>query len=338
MNHLLRGVACGIAALTAGLVMIAGVLRGNGSDERQPLKLVGTIPLKGASGPLDHLFVDAEHARLFVANQSNDTLDIVDLKTNQLVKQIPGQKEIHGIAYAPKLDRIFVGTGGGVCNALDGRDYILLKSIPVKDADNVHFDPRTNHVFVAGEKDMAVIDAESLKLVTTIKLPVPPEGFQIATGKPRLYLNVGPEFEVVVIDADKNEVAARYPLKAAKGIETLALDEANKRIFVGFRGDPRIVVLDQESGKELTSLAIPEGIDDMFFDAKAKRIYASCGSGFVAVIRQMDADHYEVAANVSTTKGAKTCFYDDATARLYLAVPRQEGKEGPEVWVYQAQP
>jgi DNA-binding beta-propeller fold protein YncE len=337
MIQLLRGGACGLGALTAGLVLISGFGPGTSAEERQLLKRVGTIQLKGVAGPLDHLFVDGKRARLFVANQSNGTLDVVDLKTNQLVKQVPGQKEIHGIAYAPSLDRIFVGNGGGVCNALDGRDYSVLKSIPVKDADNVHYDPRTNHVFVAGEKDMAVIDARSLKLVTTIQVPAPPEGFQIATGQPRLYLNVGPKFEVVAIDTDKNEVAARYPLKAAKGIETLALDEANKRIFVGFRGEPRIVVLDLDSGKELTSVAIPEGIDDMFFDAKARRIYASCGSGFVSVVRQIDADHYEVAANVATIKGAKTCYFDADTARLYLAVPRQEGKEGPEVWVYQAQ-
>jgi DNA-binding beta-propeller fold protein YncE len=273
-----------------------------------------------------------------VANQSNDTLDIVDLETNKLVKQVSSQKEIHGVAYAPDLDRIFVGNGSGQCNALDGRDYTVLKSIPVKDADNVHFDPRTNHVFVAGEKDLAVIDAKSLTLVTAIKLPASPEGFQIATGQPRLYVNVGPPFQVVAIDTEKNEVAAAHSLKATKGIETLALDEANKRIFVGFRGEPRIVVLDLDSGKELTSVVIPEGIDDMFFDAKAKRLYASCGSGFVAVVRQTDADHYEVAANVATIKGAKTSFYDAATARLYLAVPRQEGKEGPEIWVYQANP
>jgi DNA-binding beta-propeller fold protein YncE len=331
-----RGGAFGMVALTAGIVLIAGALPRVGAEEGQPLKRTATIQLKGASGPLDHLLVDGEHARLFVANQSNDTLDVLDLKTNQLVKQIPGQKEIHGIAYAPKLDRIFVGNGGGVCNALDGRDYALLKSIPVKDADNVHFDPRTNHVFVAGEKDMAVIDAESLKLVTTINLPASPEGFQIATGQPRLYVNVGPKFQVVVIDTDKNEVTAQHPLKAAKGIETLALDEANKRIFVGFRGEPRIVALDQDSGKELASVDIPEGIDDMYFDAKARRIYASCGSGYVAIVRQVDADHYELAAKVPTIKGAKTCIYDEATARLYLAVPRQEGKDGPEIWVFQA--
>jgi hypothetical protein len=338
MNQLLDGWARGLRVLAAGLVLVAGAVQGTTAEEREPLKRLHTIQLKGAPGPLDHLLVDASHARLFVANQSNDTLDIVDLETNKLVKQVPGQKEIHGVAYAADLDRIFVGNGGGVCNAFDGRDYSLLKSVPVKDADNVHYDPRTKHVFVAGAEDMAVIDARSLKLIATIKLPSPPEGFQIATGKPRLYVNVGPQFQVVVIDTDKNEVAARHPLKANKGIETLALDEANKRIFVGFRGEPRIVVLDLDSGKQLTSVTIPEGIDDMFFDAKSKRIYASCASGFVAIVRQIDADHYETVADVATVKGAKTCCFDQDTGRLYLAVPRQQGKEGPEIWVYRANP
>jgi DNA-binding beta-propeller fold protein YncE len=338
MNRRLHRAAYGSAALTAGVVLIAGLMPGAVAQEQQPLKRVVTIQLKGASGLLDHVLVDAKHERLFLANQSNNTLDIVDLATNKLVKQVPDQKEIHGIAYVPDLDRIFVGNGVGVCNVLDGRDYTLLKSIPVKDADNVHYDPQTKHVFVAGEKDLAVIDAGSLELVTTINLPASPEGFQIATGRRLLYLNVGSPFQVIVIDTDKNEIAGRYPLMAAKGIETLALDEADKRIFVGFRGEPRIVALDQDSGNELTSIAIPEGIDDMFFDAKAKRIYASCGSGFVAVVRQIDADHYERVANVATIKGAKTCYYDGATARLYLAVPRQEGEEGPEVWVYQGNP
>src|SRR5262245_45875788 len=99
MNRLLLGCARRIGALTACLALSAGALSRTGVEEQQLLKRVDTIQLKGASGPLDHLFVDAKHSRLFVANQSNNTLDVVDLKTNKLAKQIPEQKEIHGIAY-----------------------------------------------------------------------------------------------------------------------------------------------------------------------------------------------------------------------------------------------
>jgi hypothetical protein len=322
--------------LAAGLLGIVAVAGATGGEQPQPLERVATISLKGASGSLDHVFVDTKHSRLFLANQSNDTLDIVDLRKNALLRQIGDQKEIHGVAYAADLDRLFVGAGGGVCNAFAGRDFTLLKSIPVKYADNVHYDPRTNHVFVAGEKDMIVIDAKSLEVLTAIPLGGSPEGFQIATEQPRLYVNVGPNWQVAVIDTSKNEVIARYPLKATKGLETLVLDERNKRIFLGFRAEPRIVVLEQDSDKEVASVVIPDGIDDMFFDREAKQIYASCASGSIAVVRQVDADHYEPVANVPTIKGAKTCCFDSGTKRVYLAVPRQAGKEGPEIWVYQA--
>src|SRR5438094_9866705 len=81
------------------------------------LELVRTIPLKGAAGRLDHLALDAKGHRLFVANLSNNSLDVVDLKAGKLIKQVPGQKKIQGIAYAADLDRIFVGNGvGGECN------------------------------------------------------------------------------------------------------------------------------------------------------------------------------------------------------------------------------
>ncbi len=309
------------------------------AEEKPPLERVASIESKGTAGALDHLFVDGKESRLFLANTANNTLDVMDVKGNKLLKQVPGQKRIRGVVYISGLNRIFVGNGGGVCNVFDGRDYTLLKSLPVKGADSVRYDPRTNHVFVASGKSLAVIDVKTLDLLSSIALPGDTHGFQVATTQPRLYVNTGPVSQVTVVDTDKNKVVANFPLGGDdKGIGPLALDEGNKRIFVGLRMKPRLAVLDLDTGKEIASVPIPEGADDMFYDAKAKRIYVSCGSGFVAVIRQVDADHYEPVADVPTIKGAKTSCYDPGTQRLYVAVPRQAGKDGPEIWVYQAKP
>jgi DNA-binding beta-propeller fold protein YncE len=299
---------------------------------------VQVIQLKGGPGPLDHLAVDSKQSRLLVANQSNNTLDVVDLGTGKLLRQVEGQKEIHGVAYSPELNRVYVGNGEGVCNIFDARDYTLLKSHRVKDADNVHYDPRNHRVYVAGEKDIAVIDGDGLGLVGTIKLPGSPEGFQIDSSEPRLYVNTTPPNRLAVVDTEKSEVVREYQLPGDKGLETLVLDNASGRIFVGLRATPMVVILDRNSGKEVARVAIPEGIDDMFFDAKHKCIYASCGTGSIAVVKQIDADHYELAAKVPTIKGAKTCYFDPQASRLYLAVPRQEGTDGPQVWVYQVRP
>src|SRR5215472_2848428 len=109
------------------------------------LELVQTIPLKGKSGGLDHLALDAKRERLFVANKANNTLDIVDLKTGKLLEQKPNQTAIQGIAYAPDLDRIFVGLGtNGLCNVFDGATFKILKTIKYKDdADNDRYNPNT---------------------------------------------------------------------------------------------------------------------------------------------------------------------------------------------------
>jgi DNA-binding beta-propeller fold protein YncE len=321
-----------LVTMITGLMLSASTLASDGP----PLERIATIQLKGVPGTLDHLGADFDHSRLFVANQSNDTLDVVDTRSDKLVKQVAGQKQIHGIAYAADLDRIFVGNGDGVCNAIDGKDYTLLKSIPVPDADSVRYDARKHRVYVAGEKNIAVIDAKSLDLLSTVKLPAPPHGFQVSAKSARVYVNTGVPCEVSVVDADKSEVAARYPLGAHKGIGPLTLDEANQRILVGLRREPRLAVLDLESGTERASVPIPEGSDDMALDTQTKRIYISCSSGFVAIIRQIDADHYESVAKVSTVKGAKTSAYDPTTKRVYVVVPRQAGTEAPEVWVYQA--
>jgi DNA-binding beta-propeller fold protein YncE len=321
--------------IVVALVTLAGTApSGLRAEEPPPLERIATIQLKGTAGTLDHLIVDPKNSRLLVANQSNNTLDVVDLKNNELVKQVPGQNQIHGVAYAADLDRIFVGNGEGVCNALDGKDYAVLKSISVPGADSVRYDPRTNHVFVAGEKELAVIDAKTLERVADIKLPASPHGFQIASKQPRGFVNTGAPCQVVVVDTDKNDIVASYALEKDKRIGPLALDEANGRVFVGLRGMPRLAVLDLESGKEVASMPIPDGSDDMFLDAQSKRIYISCSSGFVAVIRQIDRDRYESVPDVATVKGAKTSAYDPGAKRLYVVVPRQASKEGPEVWVY----
>jgi DNA-binding beta-propeller fold protein YncE len=308
--------------------------------EPATLELLQTIPLKGKAGRLDHLAIDGKHGRLFVANLSNDSLDIVDLKAGKLLKQIPDQKKIQGIAYAADLDRIFVGNGeGDQCNVFDGRDYKLLKSIKLPGADNVRYLPSRRLVYVChAEKALSAIDAQTYEVKAEMKLPGRPEGFQLETKRPRLYLNTVEPTRLVVVDTEKNEVLHHYPLKLADRAYPMAVDETNHRVFLGCRNKPSIVIVDSETGKEVGSVAIPEDIDDLFYDAKNKRLYASCGSGALAVLRQRDANHYESLETIPTAKLARTCFFDPARERLYLIVPRQEGEEGPTIRVYQPRP
>jgi hypothetical protein len=172
----------------------------------------------------------------------------------------------------------------------------------------------------------------------TIKLPGPPKVFQIHPSQPRLYVNTHAPSQVVVVDTEKNAVVARLPLTSTEANFSLALDPEGGRVVVGCRKKPSLVVLDMKTGKEVASVTIPEDVDDLFHDAKRRRLYASCGEGFLAVVGAKEGHRYEVIERVVTAREARTCLFDAAGGRLYVAVPRQKGKEGPEVQVFRTRP
>jgi hypothetical protein len=302
-----------------------------------PLRRVQTIPLAGPEGRLDHLALDPVHHRLFVANMPNSSLDVVDLEQSKLIRQVPGQREIQGIAYAVDLDLIFVGDGSGSFNIFDGRDYHLLKSLhPGDDCDNVRYDPATQRAYVIhAPRSLAVIDAKTREVVKEIPLPAAPESFQLERGRPWIYLNTPSPAQVAVIDTMKQTVEKVYPVHNAGANFPMALDEAHHRLLLGCRRPALLDVIDTEGGKEVASMEIPGDTDDLWYDAEQRRVYISCGEGYVAVIQQEDADQYREVARVRTAPGARTSLYDAASHRLYLVVPRRDGRPAPEIWVFQ---
>jgi len=85
----------------------------------------------------------------------------------------------------------------------------------------------------------------------------------------------------------------------------MSFDEAGHRLFVTTRNPGKLIVLNTDSGKVVTSLPCVGDNDDMAYDSASKRIYIS-GSGFVDVYHQKDADHYDQIGHVSTVFKART--------------------------------
>src|SRR5262249_50163726 len=320
--------------LAAGLAVAA--IAPAADSER--LKLTQTIQLEGAEGRLDHMALDAKGERLFVASLSNNSLDVIDLKAGKTVKQVPEQKKVQGIAYAPELDRIFVGNGvDGVCNVFDGKTYKLLHTLKMPDADNVRFNPTTGLVYVGhAEQALTAFDAKTFEVKATVKLPGQPEAFQLDSDRKRLFVNTVRPSAVAAVDLTKHEVVAKYTPTKVEGFSPMALERGRERIFIGWRQPAVILALDGKTMTELWTVEIPADIDDLFYDAKRLRMYASCGEGFLTVLEEKDGGGgYEVVEKLPTAKLARTCFFDQESGRLFLGVPRQAGKPGPEIRVYQ---
>jgi hypothetical protein len=114
----------------------------------------------------------------------------------------------------------------------------------------------------------------------------------------------------------------------------MALDEGNHRLLVGCRTPARLLAIDTGSGKQTASLEIVGDTDDLFYDSARKRVYVIGGEGFVDVLAQHDADHYERVAREVTAPGARTGLFVPAWNKLFVAVPRR-GQQRAQILVFE---
>ena len=321
------------------LVTIAAIFVATGNvfaDSSEYLVATKTIPLKGVPGKLDHLAVDSKGQRLFVCNKPNNTLDIVDLKSGSLVKQIPDQGKVSGITYAEDLDMIYVGNGAGVCNAFNGKEYSLAFSTKAAGADNVHYHSGNKMVYVGHDEVLSELDAKTGEIKFAFALPGSVHGFKIDKKAGKIYAVLTKASLIAVLDIAKHEITDKVPLTLSDAGSPVAQDADNGLLFVGCpKMKPMVVVFDTKRGKEIASVVIPAGIDDLHFDSKRNRLYASCSDSALVVIEKV-GDKYEVVAKLETPKDSRTCVWSKGT--LYLGVPKQEGKDGPEVRIFEARP
>ncbi len=301
-----------------------------------PLRLAQTIPMPGVVGRIDHMAIDVKGHRLFVVALGNNSLEILDLQAGKHTYRIRGLKEPQGVVYIPELNKIFVTNGGdGTCQIFDGDSFRLVETVKFSDdADNIRYDPRTKRIYVGyGSGALGTIDASSGKHIGDVRLAGHPESFQLEEAGPRIFVNVPTVNQIAVVDRIKRALIATWPLVDARSNFPMALDETNHRLFIGCRQPPKILVYDTESGREITSLDIAGDVDDIFHDAANKRIYASCGEGFVSVFQKENTDHYAPLARIPTAPGARTSLYVPEQKRLYLAIPRHGGHQA-EISIY----
>src|SRR5260370_24759500 len=307
--------------------------------EKSPLLLVQEIPLPNVGGRIDHFTLDAKRKRVIGAALGNNTVEGVDTIAGRGIHSITGAAAPQGVVYVGEFNKLFVANGAdGKLRIYDGDSFKLLNTVDIgEDADNVRYDPSEKRVYVAfgGAEGagIAVLDAASGKRFEDVaRLDAHPESFQIATSKPVIYANIATKAKVVVIDRNTHKVTD-WPLKTGRSNYPMALDEADHRIFVVTRRPAQLVALDADSGATVASVPCVNDADDVYYDTGRKRIYVPGGEGFITVIQQTDADHYQALAKIPTTIGARTGLWYENRDRFYLAVPASS-KEGAALWVY----
>jgi DNA-binding beta-propeller fold protein YncE len=335
-HPLLRFLACTVALAALGSVAHA--------DEREapPIREVQEIPLPGVQGRLDHFTIDAKRKRVIFSGLGNDTVQVVDVFAGRMIHQTDGLAQPQGTLYLPEWDKLFVAnSANGHVNVYDGAKFALIDTIDFgedSDPDNLRYDAVAKKIYVGyGDGAIGVIDPVTDKRLPTVyKFEGHPEGFQLETKGPRIFVNVADAKNIRVIDRSNGKMLT-WPLpKGHSANFPMLLDEADRRVFVGTRKPSRLTVFDMDSGKVVASVPTAGDMDDMFYDAGRKRIYVAGGEGFLSVVQQVDADHYTDMGKFATALGARTGVWYEKRDRLYIAAP-PSGNLGARLLVFEAQ-
>ncbi|PYT78134.1 MAG: hypothetical protein DMG40_20905 [Acidobacteria bacterium] len=307
-----------------------------------PLQLEEQIPVPGVAGRLDHFTADAKRRRLFVSALGNNTLEVIDVFAGRVVHSIKGLAQPQGPLYVPGFDKLYVANAeDGKVRVYDGATYTLHKTIDFgKDPDNMRYDEVSKTVFVGfGEDDggIAKIDPKTDERTGQLyKTEGHPESFQVEASGGHIYANVPDAGNVVESIDRKTGAVTKWPLKGLRGNYAMALNEQDHRLFSITRKTPMMVVLNTETGNEVTRLRAAGECDDVFFDASRKRIYVIGAEGFISVFQENDPDHYELIANVPSGIGIRTGYFFARRDRFYVGVPAK-GSEPAQVWTYEAE-
>ena len=303
-----------------------------------PLVLKTKILLGDVRGRIDHLAVDVERKRLFVAKLGNDSLGVVDLAVGKMLRTITGFSGPQGVAYVPFADAIYVANAGdGSVRVLRGEDFTPIGRIELgDDADNVRIDTQRKRVLIGyGSGALAVIDPATNTKAVEIRLKAHPEGFQIDGTAAQVFVNIPNAREIEVVNLATG--ASRSLL--TEGLSSnfpMAMDRDAHRVLVVFRSPATLMALSTQGGKMAVKADTCGDADDVFVDANRHRVYVSCGDGAIDVLEQLEMGYGRVAT-VPTVLGARTSLFVPEFDRLLVAAPSTSG-EPAALWVFRPAP
>lgn len=194
-------------------------------------QVIATIAV--GSWPI-YLAADEETNRIYVSNQFDDTVSVIDGVTNTVTATVKVGRYPNGIAVNSKTNTIYVANlNSESLSIIDGATLkastLWLGPNPAKVAVN----PFTNRVYVTLEDEdgsLSVIDGKKRKVVASIPLPPYPLSVAVDIRSNQIYVA---DFlcgcgQVSVIDGATDEIVNTIALPGSSMAEGVALDPRNE--------------------------------------------------------------------------------------------------------------
>jgi DNA-binding beta-propeller fold protein YncE len=294
-----------------------------------PLQIITDIPLSGNPNRFDYQNFDPHTKLLYLTHSASNTVTIFDTGSKRIVADVGGIRDVHAIAIAPDLGRVFAtsATDNQVV-VLAEQSHTILARIGVGDSpDGLIYEQSEHKVFVAEEAghNEAVLDARTLQRIAEIPLGGAAGDLEYDARSHRILAVVATLNQLVSIDPVTDTIRARAGLPGCQSGQDLVLDELQRLAFVDCADNASLLMVDLDSMRVLSSQPVGNQPDLMALDSSWHYLYVASESGVLSVFDEHRRTFRKVNEGF-VAPAAHTLAVDPASHYLYLPLQNVGGR------------
>ncbi|MGH6993491.1 MAG: hypothetical protein ACREEH_09165 [Caulobacteraceae bacterium] len=300
-----------------------------GATRPLPLALVKDVPIGPPTRRFDYASLDPTRGLLFFADLAGSRVLAFDVKSDRLVKAIPGVASVRGVLAVPDAGRVYASaTGAHAVVAIDEKTLAVVARSPAgRTPDGIAWDPRDRKLYVSDETggEVAVIDASARHLLRLIPMGGEVGNTQYDPSSGLIYSNAEGRDELVAIDPVADRVVSRIRLPGCSGNHGLLIDAPRRLAFIACEADARLIALSLATRTRIGEESVGRGPDVLAYDPGLRRLYVASESGVVSVFRVGDGEIAKLG-EAFLADDAHTVAVDPKTHLVYFPLRKVGGR------------
>ena len=304
-----------LLGLGIGLVLISACNVGDIHVKNTPL-----YSLSGKSASFDVIEIDQRDHRLYVSDRTDKGIDVFDISPGwpKFIESISMPSSPNGLAIAPDLGRLFVGTSSGVVIVdIDGTSSTrntVIKQLPIGAPVDLLEYAKPLLFVSSSDGSLTEIDPAAAVIKKQFKLnhPLGQPRYNPTDGK--LYVTSPGTNALLQIDPNEGTIAKEIRLpKCQPG--GLAINPRSNQALVTCRSSVTSVDLRTGASKVFTQMT---GGDVVTYDTKVDRFFVAAPKNKPASgVGIFGGDPVAFIASVVTSGGGNSAAYDETSGIVY---------------------
>ncbi|MCL4324473.1 MAG: hypothetical protein M1144_03300 [Candidatus Thermoplasmatota archaeon] len=289
------------------------------------------LPEHPADGGFDHAAVDGKTDRLYVAHTSNDSVDVIDLRSQTYLRSLEGLKGVAGVWVNDELGLLFTSNRGedtASAFAIESTGERELFRIPTGARPNgMAFDPGRELWMIAGvgnpklenaPPSLTFVDTRNQKVVGRLALPGRTRWAIYHRATDAFYVNIADPPAIAMVRAgDISKVHRMYPIPA-KGPHGLEQDPNGEVLYCAC-DEAVLATLNLRTGGVEIVGPLAGSPDVLWVDPGTGHLFAATDeAATVDVFGIQPPRHLET---VPTSPGAHTLTVDAKRHQVHVFLP-----------------